>query len=80
MEWLFKNLKNEWVATNEYSNFNKAKVSITQYIIGYYSQYRPLQYNCGLPPNKAEAKYKLVSYYGARHTSTVTHQHPKTSA
>ena len=54
MEGFFRSLKSEWVPTKGYSSFNEAQVSITQYIIGYYSQYRPHQHNGGLPPNAAK--------------------------
>jgi hypothetical protein len=60
MERFFRSLKSEWVPTG-YSSFNQALASITQYIVGYYSQHRPHQHNGGLPPNKAEAKCNLVS-------------------
>jgi putative transposase len=50
------------------SSFNEAQVSITQYIVGYYSQHRPHQNNVGLPPNKTEEKYHLVSYTVASFT------------
>jgi len=61
MERFFRSLKSGWVPTTGYSSFNKALAAITQYIVGYYSQHRPHQHNGGLPPNKAEAKYDLVS-------------------
>jgi putative transposase len=68
MERFFRSLKSEWVPTKGYSSFNEAQTSITQYIVGYYSQHRPHQHNGGLPPNKAEAKYELVSYTVASFT------------
>ena len=68
MERFFRRLKSEWVPTKGYSNFNDAQNAITQYIVGYYSQHRPHQHNGGLPPNKAEAKYNLVSYTVASFT------------
>lgn len=68
MERFFRSLKSEWVPTTGYSSFNEAQVSITQYIVGYYSEHRPHQHNGGLPPNKAEAKYNLVSYTVASFT------------
>ena len=54
-------LKSEWVPTTGYASFNEALTSIIQYIVGYYSQHRPHQHNGGLLPNKAEARYNLVS-------------------
>jgi putative transposase len=68
MERFFRSLKSEWVPTTGYSSFNEAQVSITQYIVEYYSENRPHQHNGGLPPNKAEAKYNLVSYTVASFT------------
>jgi putative transposase len=68
MERFVRSLKTEWVTTTEYSSFNEAQVSIAQYIVGYYSQHRPDQHNVGLPPNKVEAKYNLVSYTVASFT------------
>ena len=62
MERFFRSLKSEWVPTKGYSSFNETQVSITQYIIGYYSQYRPHQHNGGLPPNAAKATFNLVSW------------------
>ena len=46
---------------NELRSNLKAFSLIAQYIVGYYSQHRPHQHNGSLPPNKAEAKYNLVS-------------------
>jgi putative transposase len=45
MERFFRSLKSEWVPPTGYSCFNDVKVSITQYIVGYYSQHRPHQHN-----------------------------------
>jgi putative transposase len=68
MERFFRSLKSESVPSMGYSNVNEAQASITQYIVGYYSEHRPHQHNGGLPPNKAEAKYNLVSYTVASFT------------
>jgi len=59
MERFFRSLKSEWVPTTGCSCLNEAQAAITQYIVGYYRQHRPHQYACGLPPNKAEAKYDV---------------------
>lgn len=61
MERFFRSLKTEWVPTIGYNSFMDAKNSITDYIIGYYSQTRPHRHNKGLAPNMAERKY--VSSY-----------------
>ncbi len=57
MERFFRSLKTEWVPTSGYGSFNEAKISITHYIIGYYSQVRPHQYNAGLTPNESERRF-----------------------
>lgn len=59
MERFFRSLKTEWIPTVGYRNFNEAKLDITKYIIGYYSQVRPHQYNGGLTPNESEKRYWL---------------------
>ena len=59
MERFFRSLKTEWVPTKGYQTFNEARTSITNYIIGYYSQVRPHQYNGGLTPNESEKRYWL---------------------
>ncbi|MCF8580762.1 IS3 family transposase [Enterobacter ludwigii] len=50
----FRSLKTEWVPDNGYANFSEASAAITNYIMGYYSQLRPHQYNGGLTPNESE--------------------------
>jgi len=57
MERFFRSLKTEWVPTLGYRNFIEAQQEITRYIIGYYSQLRPHQYNGGLTPNESERLY-----------------------
>ena len=37
-----------------YRSFSEAQQQITRYIVGYYSQLRPHQYNGGLTPNESE--------------------------
>ncbi|MBC8954611.1 transposase OrfAB, subunit B [Xenorhabdus sp. PB62.4] len=54
MERFFRSLKSEWVPEEGYSDFREAFRSITNYIIGYYSQLRPHWYNNGLTPNESE--------------------------
>jgi putative transposase len=53
----YRSLKTEWVATLGYRNFTDAQQSITEYLVEYYSQTRPHQYNRGLSPNAAEGEY-----------------------
>lgn len=57
MERFFRSLKSEWVPQIGYRSFNEAKIAITNYIIGYYSQVRPHQHNAGKAPNSAELNY-----------------------
>lgn len=57
MERFFRSLKTEWVPTLGYRNFIEAQQEIIRYIIGYYSQLRPHQYNGGLTPNESERLY-----------------------
>ncbi|MGL5344374.1 MAG: IS3 family transposase, partial [Plesiomonas sp.] len=40
-----------------YRSFAEAQREIIRYIIGYYSQLRPHQYNGGLTPNESERRY-----------------------
>ncbi|WP_217521377.1 IS3 family transposase [Vibrio metschnikovii] len=57
MERFFRSLKTEWVPTAGYRSFAEAQQEIIRYIIGYYSQLRPHQYNGGLTPNESERLY-----------------------
>lgn len=57
MERFFRSLKTEWVSTAGYRSFSEAQQQITRYIVGYYSQLRPHQYNGGLTPNESERLY-----------------------
>ncbi|WP_338266080.1 IS3 family transposase [Marinomonas polaris] len=57
MERFFRSLKTEWIPPSGYRNFPAAQQEIIHYIIGYYSQLRPHQYNGGLSPNESERLY-----------------------
>jgi putative transposase len=57
MERFFRSLKSEWVSQTGYHSFNEAKMAITNYITGYYSQVRPHRHNAGKAPNVAEQEY-----------------------
>ncbi|MGL4379570.1 MAG: integrase core domain-containing protein, partial [Vibrio sp.] len=57
MERFFRSLKTEWVPTVGYRSFAEAQQESIRYIIGYYSQLRPHQYNGGLTPNESERLY-----------------------
>lgn len=54
MERFFRSLKSEWIPATGYSSFQQAKQSIIDYIIRYYSDTRPHDYNGGLTPNESE--------------------------
>lgn len=57
MERFFRSLKTEWVSMIGCRSFTEAQQRIIRYIIGYYSQLRPHQYNDGLTPNESERLY-----------------------
>ncbi len=57
MERLFRSLKSEWVPEHGYKNVVDAKESVTEYLMGYYSNIRPHHYNGGLTPNESERQY-----------------------
>jgi len=57
MERFFRSLKTEWIPEAGYASFEAAKHGITDYIVGYYSQFRPHTHNGGLAPNAAEKQY-----------------------
>ncbi|HDF2330311.1 TPA: transposase, partial [Morganella morganii] len=61
MERFFRSLKNEWVPVTGYTSFSEAAHAITGYIVGYYSELRPHEYNGGLPPNESENRYRKNS-------------------
>ncbi|HEM8887369.1 TPA: IS3 family transposase, partial [Proteus mirabilis] len=44
-----------------YTSFSEAAQAITGYIVGYYSELRPHEYNGGLPPNESENRYRKNS-------------------
>lgn len=57
MERFFRSLKTEWVPACGYRSLDEAWQSVVGYIIRYYSQIRPHQYNGGLTPNESERLY-----------------------
>ncbi|WP_229359207.1 IS3 family transposase [Halomonas salipaludis] len=56
-ERFFRSLKSEWMPEIGYPGVAAAKQSVTDYMIGYYSSFRPHKHNDGLPPNAAEKNY-----------------------
>ena len=57
MERFFRSLKTEWIPETGYRSFEEAKQRITDYVLGYYSRFRPRAHNDGLPPVTAEQRY-----------------------
>ena len=57
MERFFRSLKTECVQASGYRAFDEAEKSIRNYIVDYYCEVRPHQYNCGLSPNEKERLY-----------------------
>lgn len=67
MERLFRSLKSEWVPEHGYKKVVDARESISEYLMGYYSNIHPHHYNGGLTPNESElhywAAYKTVASF-----------------
>jgi putative transposase len=57
MERFFRSLKTEWIPEVGYRSFEEAKSRIIDYVLGYYSRFRPHAHNDGLPPVVAEQQY-----------------------
>lgn len=57
MECFFKYLKKEETDRRIYSSFDELKISIFEYIHGFYNSYRPHSHNNGLSPNQAELNF-----------------------
>lgn len=57
MERFFRSLKTEWVPGVGYRTLEQAKHHIADYVLGYYSQFRPHAHNGGMTPNTAEKLY-----------------------
>ena len=57
MERFFRSLKTEWMPKVGYHSFEEAKSRIIDYVVGYYSQFRPHAHNDGLSPMVAEQRY-----------------------
>lgn len=57
MECFFRKPENEWVSVMGCMSFSEASHSITDYIEGYYSTFRPHEYKGGLPPIEPESRY-----------------------
>ena len=57
VERFIRSLKSEWIPETGYASLEEAKNHITEYLVGYYSQFRPHEHNDGLPPIVAEKEY-----------------------
>ena len=57
MECFFKYLKKEETNRRTYSSFDGLKLSIFQYIHGFYNSFRPHSHNNGLSPDLAEVNF-----------------------
>ncbi len=61
MEQLFRSLKTEWIPATGYMTLEKGRRDIGYYLMDYYNNQRPHQYNSGLPPAIAEEQTNLLS-------------------
>jgi len=61
MERVFRSLKTEWVPVTGYPTLIDAQKDISNYLMGYYNEYRPHTHNGGLSPVVAEDKLNLLS-------------------
>ena len=57
MECFFKYLKKEEINRKTYSSFEDLKLSLFEYIYGFYNSVRPHSHNNGLTPNQAEINF-----------------------
>lgn len=57
VERFFRSLKKEWIPETGYWSVEEAKVKITDYLLGYYTRFRPHKHNDGLTPKVAEENY-----------------------
>ena len=60
-ERLFRSLKTEWIPKLGYRSIEEAKLDVGLYLMEYYNQIRPHQFNDGISPCEAEQKLKTVS-------------------
>lgn len=58
MERFFRSLKTEWIPETGYRCFEEAKGRITDYLLGYYTRFRPHTHNEGMTPYAAELQYQ----------------------
>lgn len=60
-ERLFRSLKTEWIPKLGYHSIEEAKLDVGLYLMEYYNQIRPHQFNDGISPCQAENELKTVS-------------------
>lgn len=60
-ERIFRSLKTEWIPKLGYHSIEEAKLDIGLYLMKYYNQIRPHQFNDGISPCEAEQKLKTMS-------------------
>ena len=60
-ERLFRSLKTEWIPKLGYHSIEDAKLDVELYLMEYYNQIRPHQFNDGISPCEAEQKLKSMS-------------------
>jgi len=58
MERFFRSFKTEWMPRAGFTSFDEANKAIGHYIIRYYNQVRPHQYNGGLTPAESERLFQ----------------------
>ncbi|WBJ95874.1 IS3 family transposase [Shewanella sp. MTB7] len=58
MERFFRSFKTEWMPRAGYPSFYDGKKAISHYIVRYYNQVRPHQYNGGLTPVESERLFQ----------------------
>ena len=61
MKRMFRSLKTEWIPPMDYANAQHAQRDISDYLMHYYNQIRPHQFNGGLAPAQAEKQLNIVS-------------------
>ena len=58
MERFFRSFKTEWMPRAGFTSFDEANRAISHYIVRYYNQVRPHQYNGGLTPVESERLFE----------------------
>lgn len=61
MERVFRSLKSEWIPAEGYLTEELTREDIGAYVMGYYNESRPHQWNDGLSPTVRERQPNLLS-------------------